>query len=101
MAILNSTIVRNLLNDFFSDLPNSGKIIPAVAARAITPSDSEELAEVSRSLFVGATGTVVMKLRDDEDAVTYELIGGMVYPFQVRQVLFTGTDVSLGLVALY
>ncbi len=74
---------------------------PASRAVAVTPSDTDELVNVSRGIFVGNTGDLTVVLGDDSAAVTFENIAdGTLLPLRVRQVLSTGTTAT-GIVALY
>jgi hypothetical protein len=72
-------------------------------AVAVTPSDSTDLAGVTRGLYVGASGNVVVLFSDDKDADTVTLTGlaaGVWHPMQVRRVLSTNTTAT-GIVAGY
>ncbi len=72
---------------------------PARSAQAITPSDSAALAQVTRGLYVGQSGSVRVKMASG-DLVTFAgMQGGMAYPLRVAQVLATGTTAT-GLVGL-
>ncbi|MDU8943278.1 spike base protein, RCAP_Rcc01079 family [Ovoidimarina sediminis] len=67
---------------------------PAVAAVAITPSDSTEMSFATRALYVGSGGDVTVKLKNG-DVVTFRgLQAGVLYPLQIVQVLVSGTTAS-------
>ena len=73
------------------------------AARAITPSDSADLASPirpSRSIYVGSGGDLRVKFLDDDNPVTLVGVpGGSLLPLEVTRVYSTGTTAS-SLVAL-
>lgn len=74
---------------------------PATRAVAITPSDTVNLAEVSRGLYVGTAGNATILLGDDTSAVVFTgLAAGLVYPLQVKRVN-AGSLTAGNLVALY
>lgn len=68
---------------------------------AVTPSDSANLAEVSRALWVGGAGNIAILA--DEDSVAVLISGvpaGTVLPIRARRVNSTNTTATL-IVALY
>lgn len=73
---------------------------PADNLVAITPSDSTDLANVSRAIYVGAAGNIVVTPAAGGDNVTLTVVAGAVLPIRVSRVLSTGTTAS-GLVNLY
>jgi hypothetical protein len=78
-----------------------GVSAPAAKAVAVTPHDSNELADVTRALYVGGAGNAVVQFGDDSATVTLTgLQAGAVYPFRVRKVLSTGTTAT-AIVGLY
>lgn len=73
------------------------------SALAVTPSDTIDLARVTRGIYVGVSGNVTVLFCDDADAATVLLTGlsaGIWHPMQVRRVLATGTAAT-GIVAGY
>lgn len=79
---------------------NSSSSGPASAAFAITPSDTVDLAFPAKALYVGGNGNVSVILQDDTEAVLFTgLVGGSVYPFQIKRVMNTNTTAT-SLVAL-
>ena len=69
----------------------SGLIDPADGAFAITPSDTEDLEQVTRGLYVGVSGDVKVDMANG-DAVTFvSLAAGVIHPLRVRRVYSTGT----------
>lgn len=75
---------------------------PATRGFAITPSDTAELASVTRGIFTGTGGTLVCVLEDDTSTVTFTNIpAGIVLPLRIKRVYSTGTTASMGLIGLY
>jgi len=74
---------------------------PATSSVAVTPNDSEELAYLTRALYIGVGGNLSVKLRDDSTAVVFVGVAeGTVLPLQVKQVMATGTTAT-NIVALW
>jgi hypothetical protein len=74
---------------------------PAANSLAITPHDTNELAYVSRGLFVGTGGNIALKLDNDSSSVIlYNVQNGCVLPLRAKLILSTGTTAS-NIVALY
>lgn len=73
---------------------------PAIHATAVTPSDADELAVVSRALYIGGAGDVAV-VTYGGDAVTLSgATAGSVIPIRVKQVKATGTTATL-ILSLY
>jgi hypothetical protein len=74
---------------------------PGRSAEAISPDDDNELAFITRGLYVGTSGDVAVVLAAATDPVTFgALAAGVVHPLRVRKVLETGTSAS-GIVGVY
>lgn len=73
---------------------------PATRAVAVTPHDSEPLAELPKALFVGSGGSVVLAGSDGIDSHWKNVPSGSVLPFRARHVRATGTTAG-DLLALY
>ncbi|OED49401.1 hypothetical protein AB838_06920 [Rhodobacteraceae bacterium (ex Bugula neritina AB1)] len=72
---------------------------PASDAAAITPSDASDLPYPARSIYVGGTGTLRVRMISGEVVDFTDVQGGAVYPIRVAQVMASGTSAT-GLVAL-
>lgn len=72
----------------------SGLIDPADAGFEITPSDTEDLEEVTRGLFVGGIGDVKVDMAGVGTITFVGLAAGIVHPFQVKRVYATDTDAT-------
>jgi len=74
--------------------------VSAHSALAVTTSDST-IIPVTRALFIGTGGTLVVTMAEDENDVTFiNIADGTVFPIQVSKVLATGTTAA-SIVALY
>lgn len=78
---------------------------PYTRAVAVTPSDTEDLAEIPRALNIhkgtgGSTTDVRVLLWGDSSPVTLTFQVGYVVPIRARRVYATGTDATR-IVALY
>lgn len=72
-----------------------GLTTPATKAVAVTPSDTDELATVSRALYVGGAGNLSLILAGDSSAVTFTGVpAGTILPFRVKQVKSTSTTAT-------
>lgn len=68
---------------------------PARSATAITPSDSAQLARLSRAILVGGAGDLAVLFADDTTPVTLKgLVAGSILPLRVQKVLSTGTTAT-------
>lgn len=77
-----------------------GLTSPADNIVAITPSDSTDLVNVSRAIYVGGAGNLVVTPYGGGSNVTLAVVAGAVLPIRVSRVLSTGTTAT-GLVNLY
>ena len=85
-----------LTNDGYNVLPDH----PAGGSAVIVHSDTVDIPEVSRGLYVGVGGNISMLLEDDTVVTPFvDVINGE-HPFRVKRVFVTGTTAT-DLVALY
>jgi len=73
---------------------------PADHAAVVTPSDSTDLPNFCRGLYVGVTGNVAVVTTGGSTVTFYALNAGCVLPVRVARVLATGTTAT-NLVALW
>ena len=73
--------------------------MPAVAAAAIVPDDTADLAHATRAIYVGQAGALTVRMVSGDEVTLAEVQAGMIYPLRVARILATGTTAS-GLVAL-
>lgn len=69
-------------------------------AVAVTPSDAT-IIENTRAIIAAVEGDATVKFANSSSGVLIHMLAGVVYPFEVTQVLATGTDANMGIVALY
>jgi hypothetical protein len=87
------------MSDTFSNL-SEGLTAPADNIVAITPSDSTDLAQNSRAIYVGGAGNIVVTPAGGGSNVTLAVVAGAILPIRVSRVLSTGTTAT-GLFNLY
>lgn len=66
---------------------------PILSAVAITPSDSVDLARLTRALYVGVAGDVRVTLKDDS-VVTFRNMAAGWHPIRVARVMATSTTAT-------
>ena len=76
------------------------EITSASKGVAVTPSDTVDLAEGCRALYVGVAGNVTVILSDMASGVLFSNLPVGIHPIQVKRVLSTGTAAT-NMVALY
>lgn len=67
---------------------------PVSAAIAISPSDTEDLSHVTRALFVGVGGELVVTMLSGDTATLSNVQPGVMYPLRVTRVHATGTTAA-------
>ena len=67
---------------------------PASSAVTITPSDENDLVQVSRAVYVGGTGDLAVTMKDGSSTTFKNLIGGTVLAIRVAKVHSTGTTAT-------
>jgi len=74
---------------------------PANSAQAVTPSDTVDLTNVSRGLYIGGAGNLYVNMRDTGTNVAFiGVLAGSVLPIRVSRVYSTSTTAT-GILALY
>jgi len=73
---------------------------PATKAVAITTSDSADLADVSRAIYVGVTGNVKVDMVQGGTVTLLAAVAGSVLPIRASRVYATGTTAT-NLINLY
>jgi hypothetical protein len=87
------------INDFTGHTTNLDS--PALNAAAVTPHDTNELANYSRGIYVGGAGNLVVVLVGDSAAVTFVGVpAGTLLPIRAKIVKSTSTTAT-SIVALY
>ena len=72
---------------------NKGLGSPLTAGEAVTPHDTNELAKVSRALYIGVTGDVVVVMQDGT-TLTFKAVPVGLLPVRVKVVKATGTTAT-------
>ena len=67
-------------------------VVPAMAAVAVTKSDSTIL-DVTRALYIGTTGDLAVRMTNGE-TITFKTVPVGILPIQVDKVLSTGTTAA-------
>lgn len=82
---------------FSRNLPSL--ISPATAAFAVTPNDTLDLPEVTRAVYIGASGVLAVRMSSGETVTFPGVLGGSTLPLRIDRVLATGTTAT-GIVGL-
>jgi hypothetical protein len=72
----------------------NGAIVPIPSAGngfAVTPSDSTDLDQAARGLYVGTAGDVALVTLNGDSITLKNLSAGVVHPIAARRILSTGT----------
>jgi hypothetical protein len=86
------------VDDFAS--ASSGLVAPYAHAAVLTKSDTDELVEASRALYIGGTGNINVVTVSGETVLFSALPVGTVLPIRIKQLLSTNTTATL-VVALW
>lgn len=72
---------------------------PATHGFAVTPSDTLDLPETTRAVYVGAGGALVLRLLSGQSVTFSGVSAGTILPVRADRVLATGTTAT-GIVGL-
>lgn len=72
---------------------------PATHGFSVTPNDTLDLSEVTRAVYVGAGGTLAVRLLSGQTVSFAGVAAGTLLPLRVDRVLSTGTTAG-GIVGL-
>lgn len=76
--------------------PDAGMAAPFTKHEAVTPSDTAgagDIALLSRAIWVGGAGTIVL-VTEDNVAISYTVPAGAVLPGRIKRVALTGTSAT-------
>lgn len=85
--------------DRFSDFPTN-LVAPARDAAPVTPSDSADLAQLPRALFIGTAGNVAVVMAGGQSVTFESCAAGTVLPVRATRIKATGTTAA-AIVALW
>lgn len=73
---------------------------PASGGFTIAPSDSTDLSEVTRAVYIGTGGAIAAVMLGGEDVTFTSVPGGTLLPVRLRRIKATGTTATalIGLV---
>ena len=73
---------------------NVGIENPAVDAFAITPSDTADVKEVTRAIYVGGDSDIAVVMKSGASVTLHSVVAGTMIPIRVSRVLATGTTAT-------
>lgn len=73
----------------------SGLIDPADGAFVVVPSNTANLTDSARSLWVGGAGTLKVDMLNGNTVTFSGILAGTLLPIQVKRVYSTGTSATL------
>jgi len=73
---------------------------PVTSAEIVTPSDSTDLNQITRALYVGVGGELSVVMLSGAVITLSNVAPGVLYPLRVQRVMATGTTAS-ALIGLY
>ena len=80
-----------MATDDYSTLSGQSSAAPASHAAAVVPDDSNDLTDVTRWVYVGGTGDLVVVMSDGAIATFTGVPAGTLLPIRVSRVKATGT----------
>ncbi len=87
------------MNDIFKSHV-TGLTAPAQDAAPIIPSDTTDLPQASRAIYVGAAGDLSVRLVGGSEVTFIGTVAGAIYPIRAERVMSTGTSAA-SLIALW
>jgi hypothetical protein len=72
-----------------------GNTSPATIAEAVTPSDSADLTNVSRALWIGGAGNISVIMANGSTVLFSGIAAGTMLPLRVSRVRSTSTTATL------
>jgi len=81
------------MTDRFKDT-SSGLSGPAFDAFAITPSDANDILEVTRALYIGGGGNITLITKGGTQTTFAGVSAGAILPIRTSRVMATGTSAT-------
>ena len=82
------------------NLPSGNASSPAQLAFAVTPSNTVDLAQVTRGIYVGVSGDLKVDMVAGGTVTFVDLAAGMIHPIAAKRIYQTGTDAT-NIIGLY
>jgi hypothetical protein len=86
--------------DDYPYLSGQSWLSSATHAASVTPSDTTDLSDVTRWLYVGGSGNIVVNMADGTTVTLLGIAAGSLLPIRVSRVKSTNTTAT-GIVALW
>lgn len=83
-----------------TNLPSGNASSPALLAFAVTPSNTVDLAQVTRGIYVGVSGDLKVDMVAGGTVIFVDLAAGMIHPIAAKRIYQTGTDAT-SIIGLY
>lgn len=83
---LGGHFLQDVTSDHFANFA-TGLDLPASCGVAISPNDSTDLVAVTRGLYVGTGGTLIVTLKSEQDVTFQKLPDGALLPIPALRVL--------------
>lgn len=80
--------------------PNADQVLPIVGGAAVTPADGTDLVTMSRALWIGGAGNIVLVTQDGSTITLKGVQAGTLIPIRATRVKATNTTAT-DIVALY
>lgn len=82
------------------DSASPGLITPAIDGQSVAPSDSQDLVNVSRAIYVGSGGDLSVELASGTNVTLAAVPAGATLPLRAQKIHATGTTAG-AIVALW
>lgn len=82
-----------MATDSFADA-RAGLSSPGEHAAAITPDDSNDMANTTRGIYVGGSGDLKVDMFGGETVTFTNLLAGVIHPIRAVRVYATGTTAT-------
>lgn len=69
-----------------------GLSAPIIGAFSVSPNDSQDLAQMTRALYVGVTGDLSVVMKSGEAVTLVNVQAGTMLPFRLQRINQTGTS---------
>lgn len=98
VLVSNASVV--LAADMYAGRPETAMVIPAIDAVAVTPHDTNDLAQTTRALYIGGAGNVKLITISGNTVTFTGLPAGTLLPIRATRIFATDTTAT-GIVNLF